>query len=118
MGMAEIGAHDGITMSARAARRISEIVTEGHERDTMLRVAVGGGGCSGFQYSFTFDDATNDDDRVIERDDARIVIDEISWDYIGGAEIDYVEELIGAFFTIRNPNATSTCGCGTSFAVE
>ncbi len=56
--------------------------------------------------------------RVIERDDAKMIIDEISWDYIGGAEIDYVEELIGAFFTIRNPNATSTCGCGTSFAVD
>jgi iron-sulfur cluster insertion protein len=118
MGMAEIGAHDGITMSERAARRISEIVTEGHDTDMMLRVAVGGGGCSGFQYSFTFDDARNDDDRVIERDDARIVIDEISLDFLAGAEIDFVDELIGAYFTIRNPNATSTCGCGTSFAMD
>ncbi len=116
--MAEIAAHDGITMSERAARRINEIVTEEHDAAMMLRVAVGGGGCSGFQYSFTFDDARNDDDRVIERDDARIVIDEISLDFLAGAEIDFVEELIGAYFTIRNPNATSTCGCGTSFAVD
>ncbi len=116
--MAEIAAHDGITMSERAARRINEIVTEEHDAAMMLRVAVGGGGCSGFQYSFTFDDARNDDDRVIERDDARIVIDEISLDFLAGAEIDFVEELIGAYFTIRNPNATATCGCGTSFAID
>ena len=116
--MAEIAAHDGITMSERAARRIHEIMTEEHNAAMMLRVAVGGGGCSGFQYSFTFDDAKNDDDRVIERDDARIVIDEISLDFLAGAEIDFVEELIGAYFTIRNPNATSTCGCGTSFATD
>ncbi len=116
--MAEITAHDGITMSERAARRIHEVMTEEHNTAVMLRVAVGGGCCSGFQYIFTFDDAKNDDDRVIERGDARIVIDEISWDFLAGAEIDFVEELIGAFFTIRNPNATATCGCGTSFAMD
>ena len=116
--MAEIATQDGITMSERAARRIQEIMTEEQNAGMMLRVAVGGGGCSGFQYSFTFDDARNDDDRMIERDDARIVIDEISWDFLSGAEIDFVEELIGAYFTIRNPNATSTCGCGTSFAMD
>ena len=116
--MAEIATQDGITMSERAARRIQEIMTEEQNAGMMLRVAVGGGGCSGFQYSFTFDDARNDDDRMIERDDARIVIDDISWDFLSGAEIDFVEELIGAYFTIRNPNATSTCGCGTSFAMD
>ncbi len=116
--MAEIAAQDSITMSERAARRILEIITEEQNAGMMLRVAVGGGGCSGFQYSFTFDDARNDDDRMIERDDARIVIDDISWDFLSGAEIDFVEELIGAYFTIRNPNATSTCGCGTSFAMD
>ena len=116
--MAEIAAQDSITMSERAARRILEIMTEEQNAGMMLRVAVGGGGCSGFQYSFTFDDARNDDDRMIERDDARIVVDEISWDFLSGAEIDFVEELIGAYFTIRNPNATSTCGCGTSFAMD
>ena len=116
--MAEIAAQDEITMSERAARRIHEIVTEGQNTGMMLRVAVGGGGCSGFQYSFTFDDACNEDDCVIERDDARIVVDEMSWDFLSGAEIDFVEELIGAYFTIRNPNASSTCGCGTSFAMD
>ena len=116
--MADGTAPPGITMSAGAARRIREIMVEERNDGMMLRVAVGGGGCSGFQYSFTFDDARNDDDRVIERDDARIVIDEISLDFLAGAEIDFVEELIGAYFTIRNPNATSTCGCGTSFAID
>ncbi len=116
--MAEIATQDGITMSERAARRIQEIMIEEQNAGMMLRVAVGGGGCSGFQYSFTFDDARNDDDRMIEHDNARIVIDEISWDFLSGAEIDFVEELIGAYFTIRNPNATSTCGCGTSFAMD
>ena len=116
--MAEIAAQDEITMSERAARRIHEIVTEEQNTGMMLRVAVGGGGCSGFQYSFTFDDACNEDDCVIERDDARIVVDEMSWDFLSGAEIDFVEELIGAYFTIRNPNASSTCGCGTSFATD
>ena len=116
--MAEIAAQDGITMSERAARRIQEIMTEEQNAGMMLRVAVGGGGCSGFQYSFTFDDAKNDDDRVVERGDARMIIDEISWDFLLGSEIDFVEELIGAYFTIRNPNATATCGCGTSFAMD
>ena len=116
--MDETAAQYGITMSERAARRIHEIMTEEQNTGMMLRVAVGGGGCSGFQYSFTFDDARNDEDRVIERDDARIVIDDVSWDFLSGAEIDFVEELIGAYFTIRNPNATSTCGCGTSFAMD
>ena len=116
--MAEIAAQDEITMSERAARRIHEIVTEEQNTGMMLRVVVGGGGCSGFQYSFTFDDACNEDDCVIERDDARIVVDEMSWDFLSGAEIDFVEELIGAYFTIRNPNASSTCGCGTSFATD
>ena len=103
--MDETATQDRITMSERAARRIHEIMTEEQNTGMMLRVAVGGGGCSGFQYSFTFDDA-------------RIVIDDMSWDFLSGAEIDFVEELIGAYFTIRNPNATSTCGCGTSFAMD
>ena len=107
-----------ITITSSAAARVAEILeAEGNEK-LMLRIKVSGGGCSGFQYGFTFDDARNDDDRVIERDEARVVIDEVSWDFLAGAEIDFVEELIGAFFTIRNPNATSTCGCGTSFALD
>jgi iron-sulfur cluster insertion protein len=78
---------------------------------------VTGGGCSGFQYDFCFDDATSDDDLVIARGGARVLIDSVSLDFLKGAEIDFVEEMIGAAFKINNPNATSSCGCGTSFSV-
>ena len=106
-----------VTISDSAVRRIRELEAAEDASGTMLRVAVGGGGCSGFQYSFTFDDACNGDDTVFSRDGVRIVIDDISLEFLGGSEIDYVEELVGAYFTIRNPNAASTCGCGVSFAV-
>lgn len=106
-----------VTLSDSAVRRLKELAAEGEHVGLHLRVAVGGGGCSGFQYSFTFDDQMNDDDRLIEKDGVSVVIDEMSWDYLAGSEISYNEELIGAYFTIENPNAASTCGCGTSFAV-
>lgn len=106
-----------VTMSAAAARRIRQLAAEDGNPATMLRVSVGGGGCSGFQYSFAFDDARKEDDRLIETDGARLLIDEVSWDFLAGAEIHFEEELVGSYFTVRNPNATSTCGCGTSFAV-
>ena len=83
----------------------------------MLRLAVSGGGCSGFQYGFSFDDAVNPEDRTFERDGATLVIDETSLELLAGAEIDFVEDLIGASFQIRNPNAASSCGCGSSFAI-
>jgi len=104
------------TMTARAACRIAEILsTEGG--DAMLRVAVTGGGCSGFQYSFAIDDAQADDDVLIERDGVVVLIDATSLDFLKGAELDFVDDLIGAAFKINNPNATSSCGCGTSFSV-
>ena len=106
-----------VTISDSAIRRIRELEAAEDMPGLMLRVAVGGGGCSGFQYSFSFDDSQTDEDRVFERDGVRVVIDDVSLDFLGGAEIDYVEELVGAYFTIRNPNAASTCGCGVSFAV-
>lgn len=106
-----------VTMTAECARQIAEIQKDPENQGRVFRVAVGGGGCSGFQYSFTFDEAVNDDDRVVERDGVKMVIDEMSWDFLGGAEVHYEEELIGAWFTVRNPNASSTCGCGTSFAI-
>ena len=81
----------------------------------MLRVAVSGGGCSGFQYGFTFDDTIRDDDLTFARNGVTVVVDDVSLDLLQGAEIDYVEELIGASFQIRNPNASSSCGCGSSF---
>ena len=83
----------------------------------MLRVTVEGGGCSGFSYKFDFADTINTDDIVIERDGAKVVIDEMSLPFLDGSEIDYVNELIGASFKIHNPNATASCGCGTSFSV-
>lgn len=104
------------TMTSRAARRIAEILSaEGGE--AVLRVAVTGGGCSGFQYSFALDDARADDDIVIERDGATVLVDPMSLDFLKGAELDFADDLIGAAFKIKNPNATSSCGCGTSFSV-
>jgi iron-sulfur cluster insertion protein len=104
------------TMTSRAARRIAEILsTEGGE--AMMRVAVTGGGCSGFQYSFALDDARTDDDIVLEREGAVVLVDPMSLDFLKGAELDFIDDLIGAAFKINNPNATSSCGCGTSFSV-
>src|SRR5690242_10812128 len=104
-------------MTNRAASRIAAIVAaEG--RPAALRVSVLAGGCSGFQYRFELDDATQPDDLVIERDGARVLVDPASLDLLAGAELDYADELMGSYFAIRNPNATSACGCGTSFSVE
>ena len=105
-----------VTISDSAVRRVRELEKAEDAAGSMLRVAVGGG-CSGFQYSFTFDDTCNGDDKVFSRDGIRVVIDDMSLEFLGGSEIDYVEELVGAYFTVRNPNAASTCGCGVSFAV-
>ena len=105
-----------VRLTDRAAKRIAKILQE-EPGSSSLRVAVTGGGCSGFQYDFCFDDATGDDDLVIARDGARVLIDSVSLDFLKGAEIDFVEEMIGAAFKINNPNATSSCGCGTSFSV-
>ena len=106
----------GITESA--ARRVAELrAAEGNDR-LMLRVAVDGGGCNGFQYRFDFDDAVNDDDTVFERDGVKVVVDEISLDFLGNAQVDFKQELIGSYFAVENPNATSNCGCGTSFSVD
>jgi len=105
-----------VTMSASAATKINAIMAkEGVQK--LLRVSVNGGGCSGFSYEFGFADAQGDDDLLIERDGARIVIDEMSLEFLKGSEIDYVNELIGAAFKIHNPNATANCGCGTSFSI-
>jgi len=105
-----------VTVSARAARRIGEIL-KGEAAGAMLRVSVEGGGCSGFQYKFDIDRTKADDDIVIAQDGATVLIDPVSLNYMGGAEIDFVDDLIGASFRINNPNATASCGCGTSFTV-
>ncbi len=105
-----------ITVSERAARRIGEILKR-EPAGTMLRVSVEGGGCSGFQYKFDMERSQADDDLVIARDGATVLIDSISVQYLAGSEIDFVEDLIGAAFKVNNPNATASCGCGTSFAL-
>jgi iron-sulfur cluster insertion protein len=104
------------TLSARAARRIATILGA-ETQPTMLRLAVTGGGCSGFQYNFALDETRMDDDLVLERDGATVLIDPVSLDFLAGAEIDFTDDLIGQAFKVNNPNATSSCGCGTSFAV-
>jgi iron-sulfur cluster insertion protein len=105
-----------ITLSDRAAKRIAQIL-EAEAASTNLRVSVEGGGCSGFQYQFDLVTETAPDDLLLERNGARVVIDPVSVDYLRGSEIDFVDDLIGAQFKIKNPNATASCGCGTSFSL-
>ncbi|MDE2517282.1 MAG: iron-sulfur cluster insertion protein ErpA [Rhodospirillales bacterium] len=103
-------------VTERAARRIAEIAAAAGPGQA-LRVSVLAGGCSGFQYRFELTDTSEPDDLVVTREGARVVIDPVSLDLLGGAELDYTEALMGSHFTVRNPNAASSCGCGTSFAV-
>jgi len=105
-----------VTVSPRAAKRIAAILA-GEGQAAMLRLAVTGGGCSGFQYNFALDETRMDDDLFIEESGARILIDPVSLDFLNGAEIDFTDDLIGQAFKVNNPNATSSCGCGTSFSV-
>jgi iron-sulfur cluster insertion protein len=106
-----------VRLSAAAARRVAEIVAAENNPALRLRIAVSGGGCSGFQYGFTLDDSVNDDDVKVERDGVELLVDPVTLDFMRGAEVDYVEDLAGASFQIRNPNAKTSCGCGTSFSV-
>ena len=99
-----------------AASKVKDLIIEEGNPDLKLRVFVTGGGCSGFQYGFTFDEICNEDDTVMEKDGVMLLIDPMSYQYLVGAEIDYSEGLEGSQFVIRNPNATSTCGCGSSFS--
>ena len=114
--MTDIATETPVTLSAAAAVQINAIMEKMGKQD-YLRVAVEGGGCSGFSYKFDFADAANDDDLLIERDGARVLIDEMSLEFLSGSEIDYANELIGSAFKINNPNATANCGCGTSFSI-
>ncbi len=106
-----------ITLTDNFVKRLKELRTQEKQPDLMLRIQVDGGGCQGFEYSFKPDTVKNDDDHLFERDGGAVVVDEISLPYIDGAEVDYVDDLIGAHFKINNPNANSSCGCGTSFSV-
>lgn len=105
-----------VTLSERAAKRILKILSV-EPGGTALRISVSGGGCSGFQYGFDLDAARAPDDIVVERDGAVVLIDPVSLPYMGGAEVDFVDDLIGQSFQIHNPNATASCGCGTSFSI-
>jgi len=101
-----------------AAFKVKSLIEEEKNDNLKLRVFVTGGGCSGFQYGFTFDEATNEGDTEVENQGVKLLIDPMSFQYLVGAEIDYSEGLEGAQFVIRNPNATTTCGCGSSFSTE
>ena len=105
-----------IVFTDSAAAKVADLIAEEGNPELKLRVFVQGGGCSGFQYGFTFDEVQNEDDTVMEKNGVMLLIDPMSYQYLVGAEIDYSEGLEGAQFVIKNPNATSTCGCGSSFA--
>jgi iron-sulfur cluster insertion protein len=110
-------AEQRIVLTENAARRIAMLRAREQAEDAFLRIAVSGGGCSGFQYGFSFDQQKNEDDFVFERDGVAVVVDEVSLGLLSGAEVDFVEDLMGAAFQIRNPNAASSCGCGNSFSI-
>jgi iron-sulfur cluster insertion protein len=105
-----------VTVSTRAAQRIAAILAA-EAQPMMLRLAVTGGGCSGYSYNFALDETRLDDDLLVEEGGAKILIDPVSLDFLTGAEIDFTDDLIGQAFKVNNPNATSSCGCGTSFSV-
>ena len=106
-----------LVFTSAAAGKVAKLIEEEGNPNLMLRVYIQGGGCSGFQYGFTFDESVNDGDEQIETDGVRLLVDPMSMQYLMGAEIDYTEGLQGAQFVIRNPNASTTCGCGSSFSV-
>ena len=105
------------TITESAAARIKFLMAQEEESESVVRVAVDGGGCAGYQYGFSFDGTVTEDDVVIERDGAKVAIDTMSLEFLQGAEIDFVEDLIGSAFSVKIPGATSTCSCGSSFAV-
>ena len=106
-----------ITVTESAARRIAGLKQQEDAEGAFLRISVSGGGCSGFQYGLSFDDQKNPDDSVFERDGIAVVVDEVSLDLLNGSELDFIEDLMGASFQIKNPNAASSCGCGNSFSI-
>jgi iron-sulfur cluster insertion protein len=106
-----------IIFSDSAATKVSELIADEGNDNLKLRVYVSGGGCSGFQYGFTFDEEVNEDDTCVAKNGVTVLIDSMSIQYLNGAEIDYKEDVSGSQFVIRNPNATTTCGCGSSFSV-
>lgn len=117
MSEAAIGTQEPLVFTQSAVDKVRELIAEEDNDNLKLRVFISGGGCSGFQYGFTFDEDINDGDTVVERDGVTLVVDPMSFQYLVGAEVDFKNDLEGAMFVIRNPNATTTCGCGSSFSV-
>ena len=115
MNLAEQAA-PSLIFSVAAASKVKELIQDEGNEALMLRVFISGGGCSGFQYGFTFDEKIGEGDTVIENEGVKLLVDPMSFQYLSGAEIDYSEGMEGAQFVIRNPNATTTCGCGSSFS--
>jgi len=105
-----------LVFTDNAAAKVADLIAEEGNHELKLRVFVQGGGCSGFQYGFTFDDAVNEDDTLFEKNGVTLLVDSMSFQYLVGAEIDYKEDINGSQFVIKNPNATTTCGCGSSFS--
>jgi iron-sulfur cluster insertion protein len=105
-----------LVFTDNAANKVKQLIDEEGNLELKLRVFVSGGGCSGFQYGFTFEETRNDDDAAMEKNGVTLLIDPMSYQYLAGSEIDYTEGVEGAQFVIKNPNATSTCGCGSSFS--
>lgn len=114
--MSDIAEAMPVTVTERAARRVTEVLKE-EPAGSMLRISVSGGGCSGFQYEFTVDRTRNPDDIVVERDGATVLVDPVSLPFLAGSTFDFVDDLMGQSFRVQNPNATTSCGCGTSFSV-
>ncbi len=112
-----LGTDQGVRLTDSAIMRINQLVAAESNDAMMLRITISGGGCSGFQYGFALDDQRHDDDVYFERDGVTVAVDETSLELIRGAELDYVEDMMGAYFALKNPNAASTCGCGSSFAI-
>ena len=117
MSAAETFNPTSINLSARAVQKVRDLVSEEENDELKLRVFITGGGCSGFQYGFTFDELLADDDTIIEKEGVTVLVDPMSFQYLAGSVVDYTEGLEGSRFVINNPNATATCGCGSSFSI-
>ena len=115
--MSDVTSERRITITDSAARRITALKAQEAAEGAFLRIAVSGGGCSGFQYGLSFDEATSPGDVVFEHGGVRVVVDDVSLELLNGSEVDFVEDLMGASFQIKNPNAASSCGCGNSFSI-
>ena len=114
---ADLAPTEGLAITENAAKRIAALAEAEGNPGLMLRISISGGGCSGFQYGFSLDDQLGDDDTTFESGNVKVVVDQVSMDLLNGSELDYKDDMIGSYFALSNPNASSTCGCGSSFAV-